>query len=92
VTIGLLDHDGSLSLRGYVRDFVPLTAGWLLAFRAFHGRFVPTWLVGATLGVAIRAVALWHLRVGVLAFWLVTLAFLGAVAALMRIAVRRLGA
>ena len=60
--------------------------------RVFRGRFLPTWLVGTTLGVAIRSVVLGHYRPNVLAFLVVSLVFLGATAGLMRIAVRRLGA
>jgi hypothetical protein len=71
---------------------LPLAAGWFGAFAIFGGRFVPTWLVGTTAGVAIRTVALGHYRASVLAFLLVSLLFLGATAGLMRIAVRRLGA
>jgi hypothetical protein len=70
---------------------LPIGAGWFAAFAVFRGRFLPTWLVGTTLGVAIRTVVLGHYRWNVLAFLLVTLVFLGAVAGLMRIAVRRLG-
>ena len=81
-----------MSLGGYARDVLPLLAGWGAAFALFRGRFVPTWLLGTTLGVALRTVVLGHYRWNVLAFYLVTVVFLGAVAGLMRIAVRRLGA
>lgn len=91
-TIGLLDHDGHLSAHGYARDVLPLAVGWFAAFAAFRGRFLPTWLVGTTLGVAIRTVVLGHYRLNVLAFLLVSLVFLGVTAGLMRVAVRRLGA
>ena len=67
------------------------TAGWFAAFAAFRGRFLPTWFLGTTLGVLIRTIVLGHYRWNVLAFLLVTLVFLGAVAGLMRIVLRRLG-
>lgn len=89
-TIGLLSHDGAVSLGGYARDVLPLLAGWSIAFVAFRGRFVPTWLAGATLGVAIRTVVLSHYHWSVLAFWLVTVVFLGVVAGLMRILLMRI--
>jgi hypothetical protein len=58
---------------------LPLLAGWLLvAWRT--RRFVPTWLVGITLGVALRMVVLSHYRRNELAFLAVALAFNGAVA------------
>jgi hypothetical protein len=79
-----------VSFAGYARDVLPLGAGWAVAFALFRGRFVPTWLVGATLGVAIRSIALGHFHPNVLAFWLVTLVFLGLVAGLMRLVARRL--
>jgi hypothetical protein len=79
-------------VHGYVRDVLPLAAGWFTAFALFRGRFLPTWLVGTTLGVAIRSVVLGHYRFNVLAFLVVSLVFLGVTAGLMRIAVRRLGA
>lgn len=83
-------HDHTLSVGGYARDVLTIGAGWTVAFAAFRGRFLPTWLAGATLGVALRTVVLSHYHWDVLAFWLVTLVFLGAVAGLMRVLVRRL--
>ena len=68
---------------------LPLAAGWFAAFAAFRGRFLPTWLVGTMLGVALRSVVLGHYRWNVLAFLVVSLVFLGATAGLMRVAVRR---
>jgi uncharacterized membrane protein YccC len=59
---------------------VPLLVGWL-AFAALTRRFVPTWLGGVTLGVAIRMVALGHYRWNELAFLAVALGFVGAIAA-----------
>jgi len=89
VTIGQLSHRGGVSVAGYAEDALPFVGAWLLAFRLFAGRFVPTWLVGVTLGVAIRAVALSHYRWSELSFWLVALAFIGAVAFVVRVLVRR---
>ncbi|HEX5448604.1 MAG TPA: DUF3054 family protein [Gaiellaceae bacterium] len=84
VTIGQLSHRGGVSAAGYAEDALPFVGAWLVAFRAFAGRFLPTWLVGVTLGVAIRAVVLSHYRWSELSFWLVALAFIGAVAFAMR--------
>lgn len=69
---------------------MPFLVAWFAAFRVFGGRFVPTWAVGVTLGVAIRAVALSHYRWNELAFWFVALVFVGAVAFAGRFSVRRL--
>lgn len=80
VTIGQLSHRGGVSAAGYAEDALPFLAGWFAAFWVFGGRFVPTWLVGITAGVALRAVILSHYRWNELAFWLVSLAFVGAVA------------
>ncbi len=58
---------------------MPLLAGWLLvAWRT--RRFVPTWLLGVTLGVVVRLVILSHYRWNELAFLAVALIFIGAVA------------
>jgi hypothetical protein len=57
---------------------------WLAAYRVFGGRFLPTWLVGVTAGVALRAVILSHYRWNELVFWLVALVFIGAVALALR--------
>ncbi len=70
---------------------LPFAAGWFTAFACFRGRFVPTWLVGTTLGVLLRSAVLGHYRLNVFAFLAVSLVFLGVTAGLMRIAVRRLG-
>jgi hypothetical protein len=69
-----------VSLTGYAEDALPFLVGWFAAAWVFKGRFVPTWLVGVTLGVAIRAVALSHYRWSELSFWLVSLVFIGALA------------
>jgi hypothetical protein len=78
-TIGQLSHDGGVSAGGYAADALPLLGAWLaVAWRA--GRFLPTWLVGVTAGVAIRMVVLSHYRGNELAFLAVALVFVGAVA------------
>jgi len=69
-----------VSLTGYAEDALPFLVAWFAAYRVFDGRFVPTWLVGVTLGVLLRAAVLSHWRASELAFWLVSLAFIGAVA------------
>jgi hypothetical protein len=78
-TIGQLSHHGGVSAGGYAADTLPFLAAWLFVAWRTH-RFVPTWLIGVTLGVAIRAVVLGHYRWDELAFWLVSLVFIGAVA------------
>jgi hypothetical protein len=58
---------------------LPLLAGWLVvAWRT--RRFVPTWLLGLTAGVALRMAILSHERWDELAFLAVALVFVGAVA------------
>jgi hypothetical protein len=84
VTIGQFSHRGGVSAAGYAEDALPFLVAWFAAFRVFGGRFLPTWLVGVTLGVAIRAVVLSHYRFGELSFWLVSLVFVGAVALTLR--------
>ena len=83
-TIGQLSHHGHVSATGYAEDALPFLVCWFAAYAVFHGRFVPTWLVGVTLGVALRAVILSHYRWNELAFWLVSLAFVGAVSLALR--------
>jgi hypothetical protein len=79
-TIGQLSHDGGVSAGGYAADLLPLLGCWLVgAWRT--RRFVPTWLLGVTGGVAIRMVALGHYRWSELAFLAVALAFVGTLAA-----------
>ena len=60
---------------------MPLLAGWL-GVAWWTRTFVPTWLVGVTLGVALRMVILSHERWNELAFLAVALVFVGAVAGL----------
>ena len=78
-TIGQLSHHGGVTLGGYAADSLPVLAAWLL-FAWRTRRFVPTWLIGVTLGVVIRMAILGHYRWSELAFWLVSLVFIGAVA------------
>jgi hypothetical protein len=87
-TIGQLSHQGDVTLGGYAADTLPFLGAWLALAYATR-RFVPTWLVGVTLGVAIRAVVLSHYRWDELSFWLVALVFIGAVAGVVLIALRR---
>ena len=75
-TIGQLSHEGHVSLTGYASDALPLLAAWLAVARATR-RFLPTWLAGVGLGVAIRMVALGHYRWSELSFLAVALAFIG---------------
>jgi DUF3054 family protein len=78
-TIGQLSHDGGVSIGGYAADVLPLLGCWAVAARLTR-RFVPTWLVGVTVGVLIRMVVLGHYRWSELSFLLVSLVFVGAVA------------
>jgi hypothetical protein len=74
-----LSHDHRVTLAGYAADALPLLAGWLAVARLTN-RFVPTWLAGITLGVAVRMVVLGHYHWNELAFLAVALAFNGLVA------------
>jgi hypothetical protein len=78
-TIGQLSHHGGVTAGGYAADALPLLCCWLAA-AWWTRRFVPTWLLGVTGGVAIRMVVLSHYRWSELAFYLVALCFVGAVA------------
>jgi hypothetical protein len=80
-TIGQLSHHGHLAATGYAEDALPFLAAWLAADVAFRGRFVPTWLAGVSAGVLLRAAILGHWYARELAFWLVALATIGALAA-----------
>src|SRR5438477_3625560 len=62
VTVGLLNHHGSVSATGYARDAIPIVGCWLLAGGAFDLYKRPraralfgTWLLGVTAGVVVRA-------------------------------------
>ena len=77
-TIGQFSHHGGVGAGGYAADAIPLLCCWLAAAWATR-RFVPTWLLGVTGGVAIRMVVLGHYRWNELAFLAVALAFVGGV-------------
>jgi hypothetical protein len=80
-TIGQLSHHGEVSATGYAEDALPLLATWFAADYVVGGRFVPTWLAGVTAGILVRAAILGHWYAKELAFWLVALATIGALAA-----------
>jgi hypothetical protein len=50
----------------------------------FRGRFLPTWLVGVTAGVLLRAAILGHWYAKELVFLLIALLFVGLFAAVAR--------
>lgn len=78
-TIGQLSHDHHVSAGGYAADVLPLLGAWLaVAWKT--GRFLPTWLMGVTIGVAIRMVVLSHYQWNELAFLAVALVFIGLIA------------
>jgi hypothetical protein len=81
VTIGQLSHHGDVSATGYAEDALPLLAAWFAAERVFGGHFVPTWLAGVSAGILVRAAILGHWYAKELAFWLVALTTIGALAA-----------
>jgi hypothetical protein len=86
VTIGQVSHHGGVSASGYAEDALPLLGGWFAADAASGGRFVPTWLAGVSAGVLVRAAILGHWYAKELAFWLVALAAIGALAGAGRLA------
>lgn len=57
---------------------LPILVAWIV-FARLTGRFLPTWLGGVTVGVAVRMVVLGHYHWNELAFFAVSLAFIGAV-------------
>jgi len=77
-TIGQLSHHGGVSAGGYAADTLPFLGAWLV-FAYATRRFVPTWVGGVVVGVAIRAVVLSHYRWSELSFLVVALVFIGAV-------------
>jgi hypothetical protein len=86
-TIGQLSHHGGVSAGGYAADTLPFLAGWVfVAWRT--GRFLPTWLLGVSFGVGVRAIVLSHYRWSELSFLVVALAFIGAVAGVLTAAPR----
>ena len=77
-------------MTGYARDALPLLASWLGATVLCRGRFVPTWLVGVTAGVLLRAAILGHWYAKELTFLLVALIFIGLFALAARFVLSRL--
>ncbi len=66
-----------------------MLAGWFaVAFATRH--FVPTWLVGVTLGVLLRMVVLGHYHWNQLSFLVVALVFVGLIALPSLFAFRRI--
>lgn len=77
--LGMLSHDGSVFVAGFVRDAVPLLVGWFgVALvigtyrRPSRRKLLITWAIGIPLGVAIRAVALGRHADGKQAAFLIT--------------------
>jgi hypothetical protein len=67
--IGMLSHDGRVSLAGLAQDALPLLAGWFgaaTAFRLYAQRtrraLLLTWAAGIPVGVLVRAAALSRLN------------------------------
>lgn len=63
--LGLLTHERGITLDGVLRNAVPILGGWVLAAAALRIysrptviRLVGAWLVGITVGVAVRALLL----------------------------------
>ncbi len=77
-TIGQFSHHGRATLGGYAADVLPLAGSWLV-LAWWTERFLPTWLYGVTLGVAIRMLVLGHERWSELSFLGVALVFVGVI-------------
>ena len=98
--VGMLSHDGTVFIRGFVRDALPLWVGWFavalavgLYRRPTRGRLLAAWAVGVPLGVLIRGIALGrHLDGSQLAFLITTMIFTGLMIVLLRWLARRVGA
>ena len=88
VTIGQVSHHGGVSATGYAEDALPFLACWFAAAALFRNRFLPTWLVGISAGVLLRAAILSHWYANELAFWLVSLVTVGVLAGAGRLALR----
>jgi hypothetical protein len=63
--LGLLTHERGITVDGLLRNAVPIVGGWALAAAALRVysrptpvRLVGAWLVGITVGVAVRALLL----------------------------------
>ena len=82
VVLGLRSHDEGVTAAGLARTALPLLAGWFATAAAVRlyarggiARFLVTWAVGVTAGVAARALILGRPADGSeLTFWAVTLA------------------
>lgn len=90
--LGLLRHEAGFTAEALFRTAVPLLLGWFAAALVLESyrrpelwRVALTWLLGITLGVAIRAFLLE--RSFSVVFWLVTLGVTGALLGLWRGAV-----
>jgi hypothetical protein len=51
-------HEASVT--AFVRDLLCFELAWLAVSRVTRGRFLPTWLVGVTLAVGVRAAIVGH--------------------------------
>jgi hypothetical protein len=99
--VGQLSHHGGVSLAGFARDALPVLGCWSAAAWAFGlyrrptlPAFLRTWLVGVTVGVAVRAAILGRAIGGRELAFLVTslvfvLVFVLAFRAVGRVALRR---
>jgi hypothetical protein len=58
VVIGVATHEASVTT--FVRDLLCFELAWLAVARVTNGRFLPTWLVGVTLAVGVRAAIVGH--------------------------------
>ena len=82
VVLGLRSHDDGVTAAGLARTALPLLAGWFATATAVRlyarggiGRFLVTWAVGVTAGVALRALILGRPVDGrEVTFWAVALA------------------
>ena len=77
--IGMLSHDGSVFVAGFLRDALPLLIGWFgvaLAIGTYRtpsrSKLLLTWAIGIPLGVIIRGIALGRHADGKQAAFLVT--------------------
>ncbi len=64
-TIGLLAHGKDIGVSGYSRDVLTIGGSWLVVARSTGlyrsptlRRYLTTWIVGVTAGVAVRAIVL----------------------------------
>ncbi len=77
--IGMVSHDGSVFVAGFVRDALPLLVGWFAVALAIgtyrsptRSKLLLTWAIGIPLGVIIRGIALGRHADGKQAAFLVT--------------------